>query len=119
MNTAFHLQAHKDPQGRMAILRTEGYINNQAGERIGEAAKAILAEGTSRLVINLEKSTVINSIGISILIEVMERIQDHQGALAFCCLTKTIAKTFTIMGLTHYASIHDTEVAAVSWVAQN
>lgn len=117
MSTSFQLHSHKDPHGRYAVLRTDGYINNQAGERIGEAAKALLSEGYGRLVINLEKSTVINSIGISILIEVMERIQDNQGALAFCNLTKTIAKTFTIMGLTHYASIHDAEHAAVAWVA--
>lgn len=116
MNNAFQLQVHRDALHRVAVLRTEGYINNQAGERIGETARGLLAEGLGRLVINLDRSTVINSVGISILIEVMEKVQDHQGALAFCCLTKTIAKTFTIMGLTHYASIHDTEAAALAWL---
>ncbi|MNK49031.1 Anti-sigma-B factor antagonist [compost metagenome] len=101
-------------EGDFAVLYTDGYVNNLGGEKIGEAAMALIGEGVKKLIINMEKSTVINSIGISILIEVIEKIQEIEGSLVFCGLTKTIAKTFTIMGLAQFAQIADDETAAVA-----
>jgi anti-anti-sigma factor len=118
MLNQFAIHTQKDAQGRYAVIHTDGYINNLAGEKVGEQANALIAEGYRRLVINMEKSTVINSIGISILIEVIERMQDIQGTLAFCNLTRTIAKTFTIMGLAQYAQIYDHEADAVRGVLE-
>jgi anti-anti-sigma factor len=112
----FAINVQQDSQGRFAVIYTDGYINNLAGEKIGEVANGLLAEGYTRLVINMEKSTVINSIGISILIEVIEKMQEIGGTLAFCCLTKTIAKTFTIMGLAQFAKLLDTEAEAIQEV---
>ena len=116
MINQFAITTQKDSQGRFAVIYTDGYINNLAGEKIGEVATALLAEGYTKLVINMEKSTVINSIGISILIEVIEKMQEIGGTLAFCCLTKTIAKTFTIMGLAQFAKLLDTEAEAIQEV---
>lgn len=101
-------------EGDYAVLYTDGYINNLGGEKVGEAAMSLINDGITKLVINLEKSTVINSIGISILIEVIEKIVETQGGLAFCGLTKTIAKTFTIMGLAQFATLADSEAEAIA-----
>lgn len=103
-------------EGDYAVLYTDGYINNLGGEKIGEAALALLGEGIKRLVINMEKSTVINSIGISILIEVIEKVQEINGSLAFCGLTKTISKTFTIMGLAQFSTLAESEEQAIAAV---
>ena len=116
MINQFAITVQKDSQDRFATIHTDGYINNLAGEKIGEAANALLDEGVTKLIINMEKSTVINSIGISILIEVIEKMQEVGGTLAFCCLTKTIAKTFTIMGLAQFAKLLDTESEAIAEV---
>ena len=60
------------PDGAVAILRTDGYINNTGGEEIARQAYTLLGEGTVRLLLDLEKTKIVNSIGISILIEVLE-----------------------------------------------
>ena len=102
-----------EERGTYAIIRTEGYVNNLGGEKIGEVADKCIEKGIYQLIINFEKSNVVNSIGISILIEVIEKIVDLDGKIAFCHLTKTIAKTFNIMGLTQFADIYETEQEAV------
>jgi len=38
---------------------------------------------------------------------------DLSGRIAFCCLTPVIHKTFQIMGLANYATIFETEDAAI------
>jgi anti-anti-sigma factor len=104
-------------RGDVAILSTDGYINNQGGEEIARQAYTQLESGARALVLNLEKTRIVNSIGISILIEVLEKVMDRKGKLAFCCLTPTIDKTFRIMGLAQYAAIYPTEAEAVRAVS--
>jgi anti-anti-sigma factor len=104
-------------RGEVAILRTDGYINNQGGEEIARESYEQLDSGARALVMNLEKTRIVNSIGISILIEVLERVMDRKGVLAFCGLTPTIDKTFRIMGLAQYASIYPSQEEALQAVS--
>ena len=105
-------------EGPVAILRTDGYINREGGEEIERCVQNLLGEGVTGVVLNLEKTRIVNSIGISILIEVLERMMERKGALAFCRLTPTIDKTFRIMGLAQYAGIFETEEEARRSIAQ-
>jgi anti-anti-sigma factor len=102
-----------DRRDGIAVIYTEGYINNQGGEEIAKAAYKLLDEGYKSLLLNLAGTKIVNSIGISILIEIIEKMLEIEGKLAFCSLTPTIEKTFNIMGLAQYASIYSDEAAAM------
>ena len=104
-------------RGDVAIFWTDGYINNQGGEEIAREAYSELEKGARALVMNLEKTRIVNSIGISILIEVLEKVMERKAVLAFCGLTPTIDKTFRIMGLAQYAAIYASEDEALRAVA--
>ncbi len=104
-------------RGDVAIFWTGGYINNQGGEEIARQAYTQLDSGARALVLDLGKTRIVNSIGISILIEVLEKVMDRKGTLAFCSLTPTIDKTFRIMGLAQYAAIYPTLEEAVKAAA--
>jgi anti-anti-sigma factor len=103
-----------DRRDGLAVIYTEGYINNQGGEEIARAAYKLLDEGFKVLLLNLAGTKIVNSIGISILIEIIEKMIEIEGKLGFCCLTPTIDKTFHIMGLAQYAPIFDTEERALA-----
>ena len=97
-----------------AVLYTKGYINNVGGEEIVNRAYELMDDGVRTLLLNLRETKIVNSIGISILIEIIEKMIDKGGRIAFCCLTPVIHKTFQIMGLANYASIYTDESAALS-----
>lgn len=97
-----------------AVLYTKGYINNVGGEEIATRAYELMDEGVRALLLNLRDTKIVNSIGISILIEIIEKMIDKGGKIGFCCLTPVIHKTFQIMGLANYASIYNDEAAALS-----
>jgi anti-anti-sigma factor len=103
-----------DHRGHLAVLYTEGYINNQGGEKIARQAYELIDQGARTLLLNLAGTKIVNSIGISILIEIIEKMMEVEGRLAFCNLTPTIEKTFHIMGLAQYAGIYPDEAAAVA-----
>ena len=88
-----------------AVLYTRGYINNVGGEEIANRAYELMDDGVRELLLNLRDTKIVNSIGISILIEIIEKMMDKGGKIAFCCLTPVIHKTFQIMGLANYATI--------------
>jgi anti-anti-sigma factor len=102
-----------DRRDGLAVIYTEGYINNQGGEEIAKAAYQLLDEGYKVLLLNLAGTKIVNSIGISILIEIIEKMIEVDGKLGFCSLTPTIEKTFHIMGLAQYAPIFKDEESAV------
>src|ERR1017187_2384754 len=104
------------PDATVAVLRTDGYINNTGGEEIAKDAYALLGAGVNRLVLGREKTKIVNSIGISILIEILEKLLDQGGKLAFCRMTPTIEKTFQIMGLAQYARIFSAPEPALAWL---
>lgn len=95
-----------------AVLYTKGYINNVGGEEIANRAYELMDDGVRALLLNLKETKIVNSIGISILIEIIEKMMEKGGRIGFCCLTPVIHKTFQIMGLANYASIYPDEDAA-------
>jgi anti-anti-sigma factor len=92
-----------------AVLFTKGYINNVGGEEIANRAYELMDSGVTKLLLNLRETKIVNSIGISILIEIIEKMMDKGGKIGFCCLTPVIHKTFAIMGLAQYAKIYTDE----------
>ena len=96
----------------VGLIAAAGYINNEGGQAIADAATDLMDEGCQTLVIDLEGTRIINSIGVSILLEILEKLMDEKGRLAFCNLTPTISKTFEIMGLVQYASVYEDRSAA-------
>lgn len=96
----------------IGVVSASGYINNEGGQAIADAVEGLLGDGIKTLLVDLAGTRIINSIGISILLEILEKLLDSGGRLAFCNLTPTIAKTFEIMGLAQYAGIYsDRETA--------
>lgn len=112
MATSFNVSTRTEDG--YAVIETDGYLNGPIGEKLAETAKDLMNQGYSTLVINLEKTRLVNSIGISILIEIVEFLQDHGGALHFCHLTPVIERTFKMMGLAQYAEIHPDEASATT-----
>ena len=104
-------------QGQTAVLEVAGYINNEGGEVIARESRKLLESGCRNLLLDLHATRIINSIGISLLLEVLERTLAVKGTLAFCSLTPSIAKTFQIMGLAQYARIFPDRSAALEELA--
>lgn len=111
MSEEFSLSHHLD--GDVLVIRTSGYLNDLGAEKVDEVCSEHLEEAINKIVINLGKSPLINSIGISILIGVIEAIEDSEGLLAFTDLTPTNRKTFEMMGLLQFAKAFDKEQEAI------
>tara|TARA_Y100001968_G_C19315318_1_gene696354 strand:- start:643 stop:987 length:345 start_codon:yes stop_codon:yes gene_type:complete len=100
-------------KGDIVIIKTSGYLNNVGGEKVAEACYKEIDNGKSLFLLDLEDSKVVNSIGVSILIEIIEKLQDVNGKLGYFNLAPIVEKTFTIMGLTKYSTVFPNESEAI------
>jgi anti-sigma B factor antagonist len=114
------MRLKKDVMGEgFGLIAAAGYINNEGGQAIADAASELIDKGCGTLLIDLDGTRIINSIGVSILLEIMEKLLEDEGRLAFCNLTPTISKTFEIMGLVQYATIYPDREAARAAIEGN
>lgn len=98
----------------IVVLRTEGYLNNVGGEKISTICHEKLSEGKNKFLLNMHGTKVVNSIGVSILIEIIEKLQEVDGKLGYCNLAPIVNKTFNIMGLSKYSSIYSNEEEGIN-----
>lgn len=97
----------------LVIISTQGYLNKDLGEEIQSVANDYIEKGTTSFLINLSQSNIVNSIGASIMIELIETLQEIDGDLSFCELAPIIEKTFNIMGLTKYCKTFKSQTEAI------
>lgn len=98
------------------VLKTSGYINNVGGEKIVQEFEDHFKNGTTNVVMDLADSKVVNSIGISYLLEIIEKLIEKNGKLIFTHLDSAIDKSFTIMGMFHFAEKADSVDAALKMI---
>ena len=107
----FTIKVRED--GDITILETSGYLNNFGGDRVASICKQSISEGKRKLLINLENTKMVNSIGVSILIEIIEDLQGVNGKIAYYNVAPIVEKTFNIMGITNYSKIYTSEEDAI------
>jgi anti-anti-sigma factor len=92
-----------DLRNNCLVIATSGYVNNVGGEAIAKEFARHFEKGTKKVVINLAKSKVVNSIGMSFLIEIIEQLEESGGKLVFTDLDPAVEKMLAIMGLFKFA----------------
>jgi len=107
----FNLKVREE--GDITILETSGYLNNFGGDRVASICKQSISEGKRKLLINMENTKMVNSIGVSILIEIIEDLQGVNGKIAYYNVAPIVEKTFNIMGITNYSKIYTSEEDAI------
>ena len=100
-------------KGDVALINAPNYVNNQAAEVIAVECSELIDAGTVKLVLNLSEAKLVNSVGIAIIIEIIEKAIEKGGSFGFCNVSPTIEKTFKIMGLTQLAQIYPDQDTAI------
>ena len=101
-----------------AVIYPGLYLNQLRGESIENQCQEFLATGVRRIVINFEETELINSIGISILLGVIESVNRAEGALVLSNLNASNRELFEMLGLGAHVEMADTEELALLRLAE-
>src|SRR5450631_4414882 len=103
--------------GETAIIYASDYLNKLSGERIERECKRQLESGCRALVINFRDTELVNSIGVSILMGVIDAAEQNTARLIFSDVNSHTANLFEMLGLTRLVSVAKDESEALSLVA--
>ena len=102
--------------GETAIIYAGDYLNKLSGERIERECKRQLESGRRALVINFRDTDMVNSIGVSILMGVIDVAEQSHAQLIFSDVNSHNAHLFEMLGLTRHVSLVTDEDAALALI---
>jgi len=100
--------------GTTAVVYAGDYLNKLTGEKIERECKKQLDSGARALVIDFSDTELVNSIGISILLGIID-IAEKSGALVvFSDVNSETIQLFEMLGLTRHVVLAKNEQEALS-----
>jgi len=105
-------------QDETLIVYVGGYLNSSLGEEVERVVGCKIDGGARRLLLNFGQTRMVNSIGISFIIGVVEKVMEERGRLAFCEVNGINRELFQLTGLARYVESFDTEEEALTFLAR-
>ena len=92
-------------EDKRAVVYAGDYLNKLSGEQIERECKTKLNEGCTELVVNFSRTEIVNSIGISILLGVIDSARDTGAKIVFSDVKEETVELFDMLGLTRHVVI--------------
>lgn len=96
-----------ETEGDKSVVYATDYLNKLTGEKIERECKRQLDAGCKTLVVNFAETEIVNSIGISILLGVIDAASDKGAAVVFSDVNEDTIQLFEMLGLTNHVAIQD------------
>lgn len=100
-----HEAAPPQTDGEKAVVYAGDYLNKLSGEAVERECRQQLEAGAKTLVVNFSETELVNSIGVSILIGVIDAAQNAGARVVFSDVKEDTAELFEMLGLTNHVSL--------------
>ncbi|HEY6246403.1 MAG TPA: STAS domain-containing protein [Pyrinomonadaceae bacterium] len=100
--------------GTTAIVYASDYLNKLTGEKIERECRRQLDSGCRALVIDFADTQLVNSIGISILLGIIDIAEKSGAKVVFADVNNQTIQLFEMLGLTRHVALARNEQEAIS-----
>ena len=91
-----------------AVVYAGDYLNKLSGESVERECRQKIADGATELVVDFSRTEIVNSIGVSILLGVIDVAKSNGASVAFADVNEGTAELFEMLGVTnHVRMIHN------------
>lgn len=104
--------------GDVGVVYAGDYLNKLSGERVESECRAWLREGCRALVVDFQQTGMVNSIGVSILLGVIDVAERAGAPLVFSEVKDQAAQIFEILGLTRHVKLARDRREALALLAE-
>lgn len=91
--------------GERSVIFAGDYLNKLTGEQIEYECKRRLESGCKQLVVNFSKTEIVNSIGISILLGVIDIASNNGATVVFSDVNEDTIELFEMLGVSKHVTI--------------
>ncbi len=103
MNAEYKIPVKKT--GETSTVFATDYLNKLSGERIERECRRQLDEGCRKLVVNFAETEIVNSIGVSILLGVIDAAETAGASIVFSDVNNDTIQLFEMLGLTNHVEV--------------
>jgi anti-anti-sigma factor len=100
--------------GTTAVVYASDYLNKLSGEKIEHECRRQLKCGCRALVIDFSDTKLVNSIGISILLGIIDIAEKNGAQIVFSDVNNQTVELFEMLGLTRHVLLAKDEREALS-----
>jgi len=100
--------------GTTAVVYASGYLNKLTGERIERECRRQLDSGCRALVIDFSDTELVNSIGVSILLGIIDVAERNGAEVVFSDVNNQTRALFDMLGLTRLVAVAKDENEALT-----
>ncbi|MBA2380297.1 MAG: STAS domain-containing protein [Blastocatellia bacterium] len=92
---------------KSAVIFAGDYLNKLTGEQIERECKSKLAAGYTEIVVNFSSTEIVNSIGVSILLGVIDSAASSGARVVFSDVNEDTVELFEMLGITKHVDIRE------------
>ncbi len=88
-----------------AVVYAGDYVNKISGEQIERECKNRLSEGCEELVLNFSRTELVNSVGVSILLGIIDTASSRGAKVVFMDVKESTVELFDMLGVSKHVEI--------------
>ena len=92
-------------EGETATVFAGDYLNKLTGEKIERECRRQIAAGCKTIVVNFAETEIVNSIGVSILLGVIDAASSTGANIVFSDVNDDTIQLFEMLGLTNHVVV--------------
>ena len=94
------------PEREKAVVTAGDYLNKHTGDQIERECRMRIDEGCKELVVDFSRTEIVNSVGISILLGVIDSAANAGATVIFSDVNEHTAELFEILGVSRHALVN-------------
>jgi anti-sigma B factor antagonist len=98
----------------IAVVALTGEIDLYTCPEFKQELLRVIADGATLVVVDLTKTTFIDSTALGVIIGGVERLKQRDGRLVVVCADPNIVKIFEVTGLNRLFSVYDSRDEALA-----
>lgn len=92
---------------KSSVVFAGDYLNKLTGEKIERECRMRLEEGCRELIVNFSNTEIINSIGVSILLGIIDAAANFRANVVFAGMNENTAELFDMLGVTRHVAVRE------------
>jgi len=95
------------PAPKAAFVQAGNYLNKLTGEQVERECRLKLQEGCDELVVDFSQTEIVNSVGVSILLGIIDSAADKGSRVVFSDVRQDTVELFDMLGVTKHVVIRE------------
>jgi anti-anti-sigma factor len=100
----------------VAVVTPKGYLSDVGGRQLEQAVGQFLDKGFKKLIINFSDVEFINTVGVSVFNDMLQKATKHGCRVCFTNMNKLHREVFALTGVTKYVPLFQDEADAVQYL---